>query len=281
MLKKALCLTLTTLLVASCSSNQLKDQTVEEKKAEVYYIRGTEELVAKNYSQALTHLISAKELNPKDAQIRNNLGMAYYFRDQPALAEAELKEAISLDTKNSDARVNLGSLYMEKNRLKEAREQFERAEKDLTFSNQFRNYYNLAILSLKEGDRRSAFEYLAKSVKEREDYCAAYYKLGELYSEEYRFSQALEAFKSAGKGVCVKEPAPYYQQALALINLNKPVEAKRKLIEITDKFPSTRFSSMAIAQLRKLENAPQGQSSTRATQTEVIKESQAIETPNF
>ena len=281
MLKKALYLTLTTLAVTSCSSNQLKDQTVEEKKAEVYYGRGTEELISKNYGPALTYLTQARDLNPKDSQIRNNLGMAYYFREQPVLAETELKEAINIDPKNSDARINLGSLYMEKNRFKEAREQFERVEKDLTFNNQFRNYYNLAMLSLKEGDRRSAFEYLAKSVKEREDYCAAHYKLGEMYAEEYRFSQALESFRNAGKGTCVKEPAPYYQQALTLINLNKPAEAKRKLLEITDKFPSTRFSSMAVAQLRKLESMPEGQSSTRASQTEVIKESRAVETPNF
>lgn len=281
MLKKALLLTLTTLLIASCASNQTKDQTVEEKKADVYYSRGTEELINKNYAQALTHLLQAKELNPKDAKIRNNLGMSYYFRNQPELAEEELKAAIGLDSKNSDARLNLGSILMERNKLKEAREQFEKAEKDLTFTNQFRNYYNLAILALKEGDRRSAFEYLAKSVKEREDYCAAHYKLGELYAEEYRFKQALDSFREAGKGTCVSEPAPHYQQALALINLNKNFEAKRKLQEITEKFGSTRFGSLAAVQLRKLENANDNPPTTRATQTEVIKESQAVETPNF
>ena len=145
----------------------MKDQTPAEKKAEVYYGQGTTELVRKNYPQALTYLTKAKELNSKDSKIRNNLGMAYYFRDQHVLAEQELKAAISLDSKNSDAHSNLGSLYMEKNQLKDARIQFEYAVEDLTYSNHYRNYYNLAILSLKEGDRAAAFNYLAKSIKEK------------------------------------------------------------------------------------------------------------------
>ena len=72
---------------------------------------------------------------------------------------------------------------------KEARIQFEKAEKDLTFVNQFRNFYNIALLNLAEGDRRTAFTYLAKSIKEKEDYCLAHFKLGELYSEEFKYTQ--------------------------------------------------------------------------------------------
>lgn len=277
---KALFLTVAVLFVSSCSSSKLKDLTPNEKKAEVYYGQGTTELVNKNYPQALIYLTQAKELDPNDSKIRNNLGMAYYFRNQHELAEKEMKAAIDMDAKNSDARVNLGALYMEKNRLKEARVQFEKVLEDLTFQAQYRNYYNLAIVSLKEGDRREAFEYLAKSVKEKDNYCPAYFKQGELYNEEFRFKQALDSFKEASKGTCVSDPAPHYQQALALVNLNRPLEAKRKFQEVFEKFPSTRFGAMASAQIKKLSNSNDEQQSTRATQTEVIK-SQSGETPNF
>lgn len=276
---KALILTLLVLSVSSCSNNQLKDQTPDEKKAEVYYGQGTTELVRKNYAQALGYLTKAKELNSKDSKIRNNLGMAYYFRDQHELAEQELKAAISIDSKNSDAHLNLGSLYMEKNRLKDARVQFEYALSDLTFPNQYRNFYNLGILSLKEGDRREAFENLAKSIKEKLDYCPAHYKLGEMYAEEFRYKQALDAFKESGKGTCVSDPAPQYQQAMMLVNLNRPTEAKRKFQEVMEKFSSTRFGTMASIQIKKINN--NDDTPTRATQTEVIKQTQSVETPNF
>lgn len=276
---KAFVLTLAALFISSCSSNQLKDQTPDEKKAEVYYGQGTSELVNKNYGQALSYLTKAKELNPKDSKIRNNLGMAYFFRDQVALAEKELKESISLDKTNSDARLNLGSLYMSKERLKDARAEFETVANDLTFQNQFRNYYNLAILSLKEGDRREAFEYLTKSLKEKEDYCPAHFKLGELYSEEYRYKDALASFKESGNGTCVNEPAPIYQQGITLLNMNKPSEAKKKFVEVQERFSATRFASMAGIQIKKINNINE-QQSTRASQTEVIK-TNSVETPNF
>lgn len=277
---KALLLTVTVLLISSCSSSKLKEPTTEEKKADAYYGQGTTELINKNYAQALTYLVQARELNPKDTRIRNNLGMAYYFRNQPELAEKELKSSISLDAKNTDARLNLGALYMEKNRIQEAREQFEAVQADLTFKSHYRNYYNLAILSLKEGDRHGAFDYLAKSIKEKYDYCPSYFKQGELYAEEFRYKEALEAFKEATKGTCVSDPAPHYQQALALLNLNRPLEAKRKFQEIYEKFPTTRFGAMASAQIKKISNNNEEQQSTRATQTEVIR-SQSGETPNF
>lgn len=277
---KAFLVTLLVLTISSCSSNQLKDQTPEQKKAEVYYGQGTTELVKKNYAQALAYLMKSKELNPKDSKARNNLGMAYYFRDQPELAEQELKAAISLDEKNSDAHLNLGSIYMEKNRLKEARIQFEYALQDLTFPNQYRNYYNLGLLSLKEGDRREAFEYLAKSIKEKLDYCPAHFKLGEMYSEEFRYKQALDAFKESGKGTCVSDPAPQYHQAMTLVNLNRTTEAKRKFQEIMEKFSSGRYGTMAGIQLKKLNNNDDTPT-TRATQTEVIRQNQSVETPNF
>jgi type IV pilus assembly protein PilF len=267
--------------MVSCSSGELKSLSVEEKKAEVFYARGTGELINKNYSQALTYLLQAKELSPKDSKIRNNLGMAYYFREQQTLAEQELKEAINLDEKNSDARLNLGSLYLSKKMYKEARLQFEIAEQDLTFVNQFRNFYNLAILNLAEGDRKTAFTYLAKSIKEKEDYCLAHFKLGELYSEEFKYAQALESFRESGKGTCVSEPAPHYQQAMTLLNLNKTTEAKRKFTEITEKFSGTRFGTLASIQAKKIQD---NQSSARSTQTEVIKSKEledTTESPRF
>lgn len=272
---------LTAFLLASCASNELAEKTTEQKKAEIYYGQGTNDLVKKNYSQALINLLKAQEFEPTDSQIRNNLGMAYYFREQPELAEKELLKAIELDKKNSDARVNLGTLYLEKNRLKDAQVQYEIVLKDLTYPNQFRNYYNLAILSLKEGDRASAFEYLFKSVKEKNEYCQAHFKLGELYTEEYKFKQALRSFQESGKGLCVGEPAPHYQQALSLLNLSRFEEASIKFKEIVEKFPETRFNSLATLQLKKISSELKSQNISKNYQTEVIKESQTIESPNF
>jgi Tfp pilus assembly protein PilF len=277
----AITIFLTVILLSSCATHESIDKTNEEKKAEIYYGQGTNELVKKNYSQALINLLHAKELDPDDSQIRNNLGMAYYFREQPELAEKELLKAIDLNKNNSDARVNLGTIYLEKKRIKEARNQYELVLKDLTFPNQFRNYYNLAVLELEVGDRAKAFEYLFKSIKEKDEYCQAHFKLGELYSEENKFKQALISFQESGKGTCVSEPAPYYQQALSLVNLGRLEEARLKLNEIIAKFPNNHFSNLATLQIKKISSNLREHATHKSYQTEVINESKTIESPNF
>lgn len=269
-------------LVSSCAGlNQEKRETPEEKRAQVYYGQGTSDLVAQNYMQALINLTKARDLDPNNSNIRNNLGMAYFFRNQPELAVKELKKAVDLDQKNSDALLNLGSVYLNQKNYKFAKEAFIKVEKDLTFINQHRNYYNLALISLEEGDRQSALEYLSKSVKENSTYCTSYFKMGELYLEEYRFNQALEAFKQSGDGTCVAEPAPHYQQAIALLNLNRIPEAKQKFLEVKEKFASTRYGSLAAVQLAKIEEKRENTTQKSNLTEKYDSLPKTINTPNF
>jgi Tfp pilus assembly protein PilF len=261
---------------SSCGTNQTKDPTPEERKAQIYFSQGTNNLILKDYKEALTNLLKAKSLQPKDTLIRTNLGMAYFLNGQVALAEAELKDAVSLDDKNGDAKTNLATIYLSKKKHKDARHLYEEVLAILTYPNQFRTYYNLALLDIIEGDRKSAFENLAKSIEEKEDFCLSHFKLGELYSEEYKFNDALASFRKAGKGTCVSEPAPLYSQAVALMNLGKKTEAKNKFAEVISKFPRSEYNKMATNQLKQIEQNPQNNDdniSTNTRQTEVIPES--------
>ena len=56
---------LATFALVSCASNELTEKTLEQKKSEIYYGQGTNDLVRKNYSQALINLLKAKELAPR------------------------------------------------------------------------------------------------------------------------------------------------------------------------------------------------------------------------
>ncbi len=244
--------------ITACATNNVdREPTPNEKKAVVFYDQGTSELVEKNYQQALTNLLKAKDLDPNDSRIRTNLGMAYYFREQPDFAINELKEAISIDKKNTDAKMNLATIYMEKNKLKEAKKLYEEVLNDLTYIALHRVHYNLAILNLKIGDRKSAFEELFKSIKEKEDYCLAHYKLGELYNEEYKYKEALNSFKDSSKGTCVNNPEPHLAMANVLINLNKKAEAKLKLEYVIEKFNKSNLKIIAERKLKELDRQSQ------------------------
>lgn len=270
------------ILLSACASDDVnKELTLNEKKAELYYSQGTTELIKKSYQQALVYLIKAKELNPDDSKIRNNLGMAYYFREQPQLALQELKDAIKLDSKNNDAKLNLATIYMEKNKLNEARELYQKVADSLTYEAMFRVYYNMAILDLKIGDRKSAFEDLNKSLKEKEDYCSAHFKLGELYTEEFKYKEAYESFTEATKGTCTTEPAPHFYQAQALVNLNRKQEAKVKFNHIVEKFPKSNFKILAQKKLRAINENNEAETAILRTETPNNEIPNMSETPKF
>jgi Tfp pilus assembly protein PilF len=68
----------TAIFLVSCATNtELPEKTTAQKKSEIYYGQGTNELVKKNYAQALINLVHAKEFDPTDSQVRNNLGKNY------------------------------------------------------------------------------------------------------------------------------------------------------------------------------------------------------------
>lgn len=272
---------LSTLLLAGCATEDpTRELSVEEKKADTLYTQGTNDLVAKRYQQALISLLKAKELDPNNTKVRTNLGMAYYFREQPVLAITELKDAINLDKKNSDAKMNLATIYMEQNKIKEAKNLYNEVVADLTYSALFRVHYNLALLNLKIGDRKSAFDELKAAIKEKDDYCQAHYKLGELYTEEYKYREAYLSYVEGTKGTCVSLPEPHFAVAEALINLNRIDDARKKLEMIIEKFPKTEFRTLATKRIRSLKQEEKENTATQSIQTNE-NNNQLTETPKF
>ncbi len=239
------------ILVTACASG-LKEKTPREKKAELYYGHGTSHLIKKDYTSALDYLLKAVELAPKDSKVHNNLGMAYYFKKDNQKAIKHLKKSIDLEPKNSEARNNIAGIYAEMNQLQKAKEQYNVVVKDLLYKHQYRTYYNLALIDLKENNPNKAQFKLVKSIKENEQYCPAYYQLGLISRQNFAFRKAVEFFKKASLGPCVDSPAPQYQQALSYIDLNHHEKAFHKLREIIERFPTSHYSILATRKLKAI-----------------------------
>jgi type IV pilus assembly protein PilF len=249
---KQLLFIITLYLMVACSSFNSENKSNRDKKTDLYFGQGTEMLVRKDYTKALEYLMEAQKLNPNDSEIQNNLGMAYYLKKRPAKAKLHLSKAIEINPKNSNARNNLASiLYREKN-YTEAKHQYNKVKEDLIYSHQYRTYYNLALISEAQGDTKNLIALLKESIAEREDYCPAHYKLGEISLERDKLSAAIKHFKNASKGTCYKDPAPLYYQAIIYQRLAAPQKAVGKLSEILDNFDKSVFAPKAKSALDKI-----------------------------
>lgn len=234
-------------IFVSCATEKVVSGS--EKKASLYYNQGTIELNAKEYTSALKNLLQANKFKPNDSKILNNLGMAYFFKNAKKRAISIVKRAVKVDPKNSDARTNLGSIYLSENQLVQAKRQYDIVLKDLTYPKQFRTHYNLGMIALRHKNEKSAINSFLSSVEEREEYCSAHYQLGNIYYKRKQFDKALKKYRSASFGTCVNLPEPNYKQALSLIKLEQFSQAKEKLTNLIERHSLTKHEKLAKRQL--------------------------------
>ncbi len=231
-------------LFSGCASRSLNNSP-EEKKAEIYYDKGTANLVSQNYTSAIDDLIKAFQFNPKSSKINNNLGMAYLFKGNQEKAFSHIQMAIELDSSNTDARSNLASLYFTKKEYEKAEKIYLDILKDLAYQTHYRTYYNLGLLSLKKNDENKAEQYFDLAIKENSSYCPAHFQKGMIVFNKGFYSKALEVFKEGSLGTCYSEPAPHYQMALTYIELRRYDDARDKLEFITTQFTKSKYATLA------------------------------------
>lgn len=236
------------LSLVSCSS---KEKDLRNKKANIHFGAGTQSLIAANYTEALTHLKKADELDPQNPDIMVNLGMAYYFKDEKDLAINYLKRSLEIKPEeNSDARINLASIYFRDGNYAEAEKLYKQVLKDLTYDKQARTFYNLGMLEFEvKKNTVTAESYFKKSIKEDDNYCPAYFQLGILNYNRRQFKTALRNFKEASMGMCNESAAAHYYQGLTLIELRRFTDARLKFDEVDGRFKKSIYSSKARTKL--------------------------------
>lgn len=262
------------LVLVSCAS---KEKAIKSKQANLYFSAGTQSLMEQDYTNALTNLLKANELEPESSEILTNLAMAYYFKGQTDLAERNLQAALKINPANSDAKINLASMYFQNGKINDAERLYKSVLKDLTYDKQARTYYNLGLIELEaRKNPQSAKNYLQLAIKEDVNYCAAHMKLGMIYYNHREFNQALTTFKDATLGTCYDSPAPHYYQALTLTELRRFDDAIMKYHEINEKFRTDVYAVKARSKLIELKETQLKYSTTESRAPRKV-----LESPEF
>jgi type IV pilus assembly protein PilF len=265
MMNTKLCILCLLLLIGSaCSGINNSDEKV--KKMAIYFQQGTQDLLNKDYTQALRNLLQAKSLGLDDSDLYNNLGMAYYFKGDMKLAVTNLQQSLERNPQNGDAKNNLASLYFRNHEIAKAQIEYDELLKDLTYEHHYRTHNALAQIYITQGFYHKALNSLKRSIAEKEDFCPSHLLLGSLYTKLGDKKEALSHFQQAGKGTCYNLPEPLYYQGLALKNLNQPAKAKDKFLELRHRFPNNHFSNLALRELQKLSEVNQSLEQANTTE---------------
>jgi tetratricopeptide (TPR) repeat protein len=144
-----------------------------------------------------------------------------------------------------EARLNLGTIYMDQGRLRDAEEEFQRA---LSLSpNHAEALERMGVLKVQQGDYNGALPYLERSLALNSRNSTAHYAMGVARTERGELEAALESLQTALYQYPNSAPV-YYQMGVVYQrqgNGGAAVNALKKAISIKPEF---RPASMALAE---------------------------------
>ncbi len=169
--------------------------------AESYLLQGNIYQKQRQFDKALAEYGKALALQPNNPLIYHNMGLAYYYQQNAALAEEYFKKALAHKPALADSSSMLGQIYVQKKDDQRARYYFENA---LRINPQLKDaQFNLAAIHHRQGDYDRAIEAYQAVVNMDPQHAPAHYNLGTLYMERGGHKQALAHFEQA-----LKNPAP-------------------------------------------------------------------------
>ncbi len=233
------------LLATGCSTSDTK-----KEEAQVYLRVGTSQLIKGNYQLALSSLASAEQLDPNDAIIQNNFGLALFVKKDFGRAEIHLRKAISINPKYSDAKNNLGRVHIELARYDEAVTELTEVVKDLTYTSVEKAYVNLGLAYIKKGEYNTALVQLKKAIDANNKFCPAYNYYGQALFGLQKFDQAAESFETALKLCNNNYDEAHYNSGLSYYKIGQKEKAKARLEEVVKLYPGSEYAAKAKAMLK-------------------------------
>jgi tetratricopeptide (TPR) repeat protein len=132
----------------------------------------------KKINESISAFLRAYEINPKDPELNNNLGIVYKLAGNPAKAVDYLSKAILLRDGYSEAYFNLGILHADLGRLEIAKENLEQAIKSDPMS--AIGFYTLALVLRDLEQYQESIASLDRAINLNPKYASAYWKKSHL-----------------------------------------------------------------------------------------------------
>lgn len=233
---------------SGCASAKKQDE------AQLHARIGTALLTQGHYPEALRELLNAEKLDPSSAPIQNNLGLAYFMREKPALAAEHLERAVFLDKTYSEARNNYGRVLIELGKYDEAVKQLQLVIDDLTYPDPAKALVNMGLAHFRRGRFPEARTQFSKAITISRENCLAQTYYGRSLFELAQFQAAAQALDNAtivchaGNGRDFDE-AQYYG-GLAYYKLGKTSAAVSRMEDVMKDAPEGRYAKKAESLLK-------------------------------
>src|SRR6516225_504148 len=151
----------------------------ERQGAEAHYDLGINAQAAGDVRGALKEFEESLKLDDDFAEAHNAIAVLLHISfDKKDDAEKHYKQALEIRPTFSEAKVNLGNLYLDEGRLDEAIALYQQALNDMLYATPYIAEANLGWAYFKKGNSAQALEHLRAAVTTNPQFCLGYKDLG-------------------------------------------------------------------------------------------------------
>ncbi len=203
------------LLSAGCA-HYVSDK--DREAASIHYDLGVE-VQLKDPPAAMKEFDTALQLDPNLPEAWHAKGVLLHvvFKRYEEAAAAYQK-ALELRPTFSDAKANLGNLYLDEKRYDEAIKLYEEALSDMTYRTPFIAHGNLGWARYMKGETAAAIEETKTALTINPGYCIGYRTLGTIYSEKGETEEACKQFGKYREN-CPEAADAHYREGTCLAKL--------------------------------------------------------------
>ncbi len=176
--------------LAACVGGTTPKDASERSPSEIYLLKGVQYMEHGRLDVALQDLKHAVELDDRSVEAHNALGVLYERLEKNDKAEAEFKEALSLDETNPSVINNYGHLLCTQGKTEEAMKLFRSVFESKLNKTPWQAYTNAGICIEKTGQHQEAEAYLRKALEDNPDFTPALLEMAKLSMETGNYLSA-------------------------------------------------------------------------------------------
>ncbi len=139
---------------------------------------------------------------------------------------AAYKKALELRPGFSDAKANLGNLYLDEKRYDDAIKQYEAALSDMTYRTPYIAHGNIGWARYMKGEVDAAIEETKTALAMNPNYCLGYRTLGTIYSEKGNLEESCHQYGKY-REYCPDTAEAHFREGACLMKLGQVEEATK------------------------------------------------------